>query len=131
MTEDQERTNRYLAGKLGICWHELKEINNDPYHTHLCSCGRKSMFGGGSLHCDRENPNFFTDSGPVILLRALRKQLPEQEWVEYLNIVGGAKITSKNGVDIHIEEFISLQFIITTGALALAAEAWFRAQEGE
>ena len=73
--------NRELALRLGIPWHELQELSGDPYHTHLCSCGRKSMFGGGSLHCDRNNPNFSTPDGIVLLLTRMRER---EDWHEFI-----------------------------------------------
>lgn len=64
--------NRFVAEKLGLCWHEY-----DPDYDVYCKKCRVSIGDG--------NPDFSTDAGAVELLRLVQKR---DYYLELINSIG-------------------------------------------
>jgi len=98
--------NRFVAEKLGLCWHEY-----DPDYDVYCKKCRVSIGDG--------NPDFSTDAGAVELLRLMMER---PSWWEFISEAWGTRRDT-------FEDCFKI--ITTPGALLDAAAEWFGWEEEE
>lgn len=100
--------NRFVAEKLGLCWHEF----NPDYDVYCKKCRRSVGMG---------NPDFSSDAGAVELLRLMMKR---DDWSVF---------TSWHTINKHIttDHWIWNELITTPGALLDSAAEHFGWKEGE
>lgn len=113
--------DRYIAEKLGFCWHE--PVYGNIYHPFLCSCGEDWRDEKYVLdHCHDANPDFAAD--PLRLLREMHKQ---RGWYEFL-----AKsldhYQQEYGQDV-LHDFAGYYLLNTTGRLRDAAYEWLKGRD--
>lgn len=117
MTTDK---NRFVAEKLGLCWHEWDRTDN-RYPTLRCKyCGICKTNPKGT-----SNPDFRSDAGAVQLLRLMTER---EDWHNKKNNSGFAHKIGTFGFLLHNvgQFYIHADYITTKGKLLDAVAEWFK-----
>jgi hypothetical protein len=124
--------DKYIAERLGLCWHEIVfDPTGEPEFPNCKHCGREDVpwhweYPEGK--CKRiadENPDFSDPAGTVLLLGLMKAKYADDEY-EYSQFM--------YSLDVHgtkpfiLKEFIDL--ITTPGAMRDAVYSWLKGKEG-
>jgi hypothetical protein len=110
-----EEMNRYVADRMGWCWHSIYPPNDTRY-GYCRHCGKHQ-----SEWDYKDNPDFSTKSGTVDLLGLMMKR--DDASAFFGTLVYGYDPEEDE------EELIPCHIVTTSGALLEAVYGWFKERE--